>query len=94
MSHTYTDPATVANVHSAIADETAALGISWMALARKSGVSYLRLLRGAALTDTEIIALESVLGPLPGQRQRAELSHVADRVIVAAFSKPNSVQEA
>ena len=66
---TYTDPAAVASVHSVIAEEAAALGISRMALARKSGVSYHRLIIGAPLTDGELAALESVLGPLEPTRK-------------------------
>jgi hypothetical protein len=56
-----------------------------MSLARKSGTSYHRLITGAALTDSELCAIEAVLGPLEAEH---ELSAAADQVIRTVFATP------
>jgi hypothetical protein len=86
---THTPPADIAALNAEIAARCDRLGLSHRSLARQSGVSHWRLSTGAALSPSEVQAVEVVLGPLPGQRERAELSATATRVIETVFKNPN-----
>jgi hypothetical protein len=87
---THTPPADIAALNAEIAERCDRLGLSHRSLARQSGVSHWRLSTGAALTASEVLALEAVLGPLPIGEARRQLSATAERVIQEAFeAKPN-----
>jgi hypothetical protein len=52
----------VADFHASLAERARRLGFSRLALARRSGVSYHRLIVGQPLDDDELGAIEAALG--------------------------------
>ncbi len=55
------DRLAVADFHATLADRARRLGFSRLALARRSGVSYHRIIAGQPLDDDELGAIEAAL---------------------------------